>query len=125
MDRRRFEELVGEALDALPQEFLDHMENVEVVVEDWPSSEDLDEVGLEPAERDELLGLYLGVPLTERDTHYFGVLPDRIALFRRSILSLTGEDPEAIREEVRRTVIHEIAHYYGISDERLDEMGWG
>lgn len=125
MDRRRFEELVGEALDALPQEFRDHMENVEVVVEEWPSAEDLEEVGLGPAEREELLGLYVGVPLTERDTHYYGVLPDRIALYRRSILSWTGEDAEAIREEVRRTVIHEIAHYYGISDERLDEMGWG
>lgn len=125
MDRRRFEELVGEALDGLPKEFRDHLENVEVVVEEWPSPEDLEEVGLVPDEREELLGLYLGVPLTERDTHYFGVLPDRIALFRRSILAWTGEDAEAIREEVRRTVIHEIAHYYGISDERLDEMGWG
>ncbi len=96
-----------------------------MVVEEWPSPEDLEEVGLEPTEREELLGLYLGVPLTERDTHYFGVLPDRIALYRRSILSWVGEDAEAIREEVRRTVIHEIAHYYGISDERLDEMGWG
>ena len=125
MDGRRFEELVAEALDGLPAEFQEHLENVEVIVEDWPSIDDLESVGLERHERFELLGLYIGVPLTERGSNYFGVLPDRIALYRRSIELYTGEDPEAIREEVRRTVIHEIGHYYGISDERLEEMGWG
>ena len=67
----------------------------------------------------------MGIPLTERGSYYFGVLPDRIALYRRSIEKCTGGDPEAIREQVRRTVIHEIGHYYGISDERLEDMGWG
>jgi len=124
MDARRFEQLVAEALDDLPETFQRHLENVEVVIEEWPTAEDLEELGMEPHERGELLGLYLGIPLTERDTHYFGVLPDRIALYRGSILAFTGDDPQAVREEVRHTVIHEVAHFYGISDERLEKMGW-
>jgi predicted Zn-dependent protease with MMP-like domain len=108
----------------LPEQFLARLENVEVVIEEWPSSEDLAEAGLEGEDPSELLGLYVGVPLTYRDTHYAGALPDRITLFKGSIEVWAGDDPEAVRAEVRHTVIHEVAHYYGISDERLEEMGW-
>jgi predicted Zn-dependent protease with MMP-like domain len=124
VDERRFEELVAEALDSLPEEFLARLDNVEVVIEEWPSEDDLTEAGLAGEHPTELLGLYFGVPLTARDTGYFGALPDRIALYQRPIEHWAGDDPEAIREEVRRTVIHEVAHFYGISDERLEEMGW-
>jgi predicted Zn-dependent protease with MMP-like domain len=125
VDPRRFEELVAEALDSLPEEFLARMENVEVVIEDLPSGEDLAEAGLEGEDPTELLGLYHGIPLTDRGDSYFGALPDRITLYQHSIEHWAGDDPEAIRDEVRHTVIHEVAHYYGISDERLEEMGWG
>jgi predicted Zn-dependent protease with MMP-like domain len=124
MNPRRFERLAAEALDSLPREFLVHLENVEIVVEEYPSEEDLLEADIDPGERIGLLGLYVGVPLTERDTHYAGYLPDRIILFQRPIEAVAGEDPEAVRQEVRTTVIHEVAHYYGIDEERLEELGW-
>lgn len=124
MDEDRFERLAAEALDSLPEQFLAHLENVEVVIEHLPSEEDLAEAGLEGEAPESLLGLYYGVPLTDRDSSYVA-LPDRITLYQGSIEAAAGDDPEAIREEVQTTVIHEIAHYYGISDERLEEMGWG
>lgn len=123
MKRRDFEALVAEALDSLPDEFLARMENVEVTVEDWPAAEHLAEAGLEGEEPTELLGLYWGVPLTERG-EWYSALPDRIILFQRAIEHWAGDDPEAVREEVLVTVIHEVGHFYGISDERLEEMGW-
>jgi predicted Zn-dependent protease with MMP-like domain len=125
MDRPAFEALVAEAFDQLPEEFLAHLENVDVVVYGLPSQYELAEVGLEGQDPRSLLGLYIGVPLTERTSSYGGVLPDRIALYQRSIESQAGPRPEDIRQAVRRTLIHEVAHHYGISDERLDEMGWG
>lgn len=125
MKPARFERLVAEALDSLPEVFLAHLDNVDVVIEEWPSAEDLAEADMAGEDPGQLLGLYTGIPLTERDTAYAGVLPDRITLFQRPIEAVAGDDPEAVREEVRVTVVHEIAHFYGISDERLDEMGWG
>jgi len=119
-----FESLVADAVDSLPQEFLDRMENVEVVVEEWPDGDDLLDVGLSGNAKYALLGLYHGVPQTQRGLYYMA-LPDRISIYKGPIESLAGKDPEAIREQVRRTVIHEIAHHYGISDERLRELGWG
>jgi len=123
VDDAAFAGLVAAALDSLPQEFLERMENVEVLIEDWPSREDLEEAGLLPRDRSYLLGLYHGVPLTHRGSAY-SALPDRITIFQKPIERLCGEDEEEIREQVRHTVIHEIAHYYGISDERLDELGY-
>ncbi len=125
MKRVLFERLVAEALDALPEDFLRHMENVEVVIEAWPTREDLEDAGLEGEDRSSLLGLYLGVPLTDRTTDYAGYLPDRITLFQGPIEAVAGTDPDEIQAEVQDTVIHEVAHYFGISDERLEEMGWG
>jgi predicted Zn-dependent protease with MMP-like domain len=119
-----FEILVEEALEGMPKEFLEHLENVQMDVEEWPSQADLVEAGLSPNARDSLLGLYHGVPNTERGAFYMA-FPDRISIYKGPIEAFSGPDEEHIKEQVRRTVIHEIAHYYGISDERLDELGWG
>ncbi len=124
MNRERFEELVGEALDSLPEEFLHGMENIEVVVEDWPSPEDLESAGIEDGDRYTLFGLYHGVPLTERGVYYSGVQPDLITIYQRPIERAVGPDPARLREQIRVTVLHEVAHHFGIDDERLDELGW-
>jgi predicted Zn-dependent protease with MMP-like domain len=116
-----FEQLVAEALDDLPPFFHERMDNVELLVRSWPTRADLDEVGL-PAGFT-LLGLYHGIPLTERTHGYNLVPPDTITLFQGPIEAAAGQNPEAIRAQVRRTVIHEIAHHFGISDERLRELG--
>ena len=117
--REVFEELVADALDSLPEEIAAAMENVEVVVEDEPSPGDLARL----PRGHTLLGLYHGVPLTNR-YGYGNTMPDKISIFRGPITRV-ARTREAIREQVRRTVIHEVAHHFGISDERLHELGWG
>jgi predicted Zn-dependent protease with MMP-like domain len=112
MPRQRFEELVTDALDQLPAEFAQAMDNVVVLVED------------RNPEDPTLLGLYHGVALTERTSHYGGVLPDRITIYRESILSMCDTEEDVV-EEVAITVVHEIAHHFGIDDDRLHELGWG
>lgn len=124
MDIKDFEALVAEALDSLPEELIEPMENWQVSVEEWPAPHDLVEAGLSPKDRYALLGLYHGIPATERGSQYMA-FPDRISLYKRPIEAYAGPDEKAIREQVRRTLIHEIAHYWGISEERLDELGWG
>ena len=119
MDRKRFEELVAEAYESLPEHFKERLENVDILVEDWPSPEQLKQVGL--SRRDELFGLYEGVPLPKRGSGYQMVLPDRITIFRKPIL-MRYHSEEAIRRKVRSTLRHEIAHYFGISDQRLKEI---
>ncbi len=123
MDYDSFAGLVADALDSLPEKFLERMVNVEVTIEDWPSRDDLEEVGLSPRDRNSLLGLYHGVPLTHRGAFY-SALPDRITIYQKPIERAAGQDEDEIREQVRHTVIHEIAHYYGISDGRLNELGY-
>jgi predicted Zn-dependent protease with MMP-like domain len=113
MARPRFEELVGEALDEVPEELLGHMNNVVILVEDDP-----------PAGDPSLLGVYEGYALTERGWDYAGVLPDRITIYRNPILAICESDEDVV-EEVAVTVVHEIAHHFGIDDERLHELGWG
>jgi predicted Zn-dependent protease with MMP-like domain len=113
MGRERFEELVGEALDEVPVELQRLMDNVVVLVEDDP-----------PADEPDLLGVYEGHALTERGVDYSGVLPDRITIYRRPILAVCETDDDVV-EEVAITVVHEIAHHFGIDDERLHELGWG
>jgi predicted Zn-dependent protease with MMP-like domain len=113
MTRERFEELVGEALDEVPDELLRLMDNVVVLVEDDPP----------PGEPD-LLGLYEGHALTERGVDYAGVLPDRITIFRRPILRVCADEDEVV-DEVAVTVVHEIAHHFGIDDHTLHQLGWG
>jgi predicted Zn-dependent protease with MMP-like domain len=122
MDYDTFAGLVADALDSLPEEFLQRMENVEVLIEDWPSPEDLEEAGIRARDRASLLGLYHGVPLTHRGAFYSS-LPDTITIYQKPIERVAGEDEARIRQQVRHTVLHEMAHYYGISDERLEELG--
>lgn len=122
MDPEAFARLVSRALESLPEEFLERLENVQMDVEQWPSREDLAEAGLRPGDRGVLLGLYHGVPLTGRGSQYVA-LPDRITIYQGPIESAVGVDEAEIESQVRRTVVHEIAHYYGIDDDRLEELG--
>ena len=120
--RERFEELVEEALDSIPDALWDMIENLAVMVEEWPTRGQLDSTDVPRGST--LLGLYEGVPLTERSHHYGLVPPDRITIFRGPILRTSPHgDEAAIRAQVRRTVLHEVAHHFGISDERLHEIG--
>ncbi len=114
--RDDFERLVGRALDDLPAEFARLMENVAVVVEDEPNDELLREMGMDP-ERDDLLGLYQGVPLPARDTFY-SALPDRIVIYRGPICRASRTRAEAI-QEIRDTVVHELGHHFGFEEEDL------
>lgn len=111
--RRHFERLVAEALDGLPEEFRRHLANVAVVIEEWPT-----EVTDGQAEESPLLGLYRGTPLGERGSSYHLQAPDRITIFRGPILALGQTRADVVRE-VRDTVVHEIGHYFGLSDAEL------
>ncbi|MEW6364287.1 MAG: metallopeptidase family protein [Acidobacteriota bacterium] len=122
MKRRAFEKLVAEALAEIPEELARRLENVDVVIEDEPDPELLEEMGMDP-ETSTLFGLYQGVPLTQRDSRYGLVLPDKITIFRFPIED-ECESAEQIKAEIRRTVVHEIAHHFGISDARLRELGY-
>jgi len=110
VDPERFEAMVREALDGLPAALGELMSNVAVTVEHNEGP-----VGL--------LGLYRGIPLTRRTTAYAGVLPDRITIYRRAICAVCYSDQEVV-EQVRRTVVHEVGHHFGIEDARLRELGW-
>jgi predicted Zn-dependent protease with MMP-like domain len=123
MDLDAFAELVSEALRSLPDEFLERLENIQVDIEEWPTRDDLVSAGLSPRSKYSLLGLYHGVPLTDRGAFYMA-LPDRISIYQKPIEALAGGDEIRIKQQVRQTVIHEIAHYYGIDDDRLHELGW-
>ena len=114
-----FEALVEEALEQLPDEFRAALDNVAVMVAEEPSDEDLEEVGIDPGdpERDELFGLYQGVPLPERDSFY-SALPDRVLIFRGPILRECETRREVIRE-IRETVQHELGHYFGLEEDEL------
>ena len=107
-----FEKLVIDELDALPDEMIDGLENVVFVTEDRPEDGSLD-----------LLGLYDGVALTERGQYGFGELPDRIILYREPLLAIV-ENLEELKDEIHVTLVHEIAHFYGLDDEQLHELGW-
>jgi predicted Zn-dependent protease with MMP-like domain len=120
MTAREFEKLVEEAVAMIPAELRALISNVQIVIENEPSNELLDDLGV-PAD-ETLFGLYEGTPLTERTTEYSS-LPDRIVIFRKPLLE-EFDDPLDIRHEVARTVIHEIAHHFGIDEERLVELGW-
>jgi len=113
LNRAEFESVVDAALEGLPGWVIDQIDNLHVVVEERPSGEEK-----------ELLGLYEGVSLAERSADYWGALPDRIVVYRQPHLELGLDDVE-LRAEIRRTLLHEIAHHLGIDDDRLDELGWG
>ncbi|SFQ44963.1 Predicted Zn-dependent protease, minimal metalloprotease (MMP)-like domain [Amycolatopsis arida] len=112
MTRQRFEELVAEALDLVPAEFAAAMDNVVVLVEE------------RNFEEPDILGLYSGIALTERMSDYGGVLPDQIFIYREPILAMCDSEEQVV-DEVAITVVHEIAHHFGIDDTRLHELGWG
>lgn len=120
MDPKSFENLVVEAVESLPEDFRKKLENIDIVVEDEPTPEHRKAAGSK--ERDILMGLYQGVPLSKRTHLYGNVLPDKITIFRNNIERVCRTDDE-IRETVRRTVIHEFAHYFGISDEHMRKSG--
>ena len=110
VDPAAFEQMVVMALDSLPSQFAILIENVAVLVESGPGPRGL-------------LGLYEGIPLTSRTTSYAGVLPDRITIYQRAICEICDTEEDVV-EQVRRTVIHEVGHYFGIDDDRLRELGW-
>ena len=110
MDETEFEEVVRAAIDTLPPDLSGVMSNVAIVVED------------EPPPGMPLLGLYEGIPLTSRTSGYSGVPPDKITIYRLPLERLYGQDPALLREQIRRVVLHEIAHHFGLSDERLREL---
>jgi len=120
MDREKFQELVDKAVQNLPAKIFDHLDNVEVVVDDRPSPNQLRKYGLKPNQI--LLGLYEGVQQTRRSSNYGMVLPDKITIFQQTIEAVCRSDEEVIAE-VEKVVKHEIAHHFGISDARLREMG--
>jgi predicted Zn-dependent protease with MMP-like domain len=112
MTRAEFDAAVDRALDGLPTWVMERVDNLHIVVEDWPTEEQGD-----------VLGIYEGVSLLERSSDYWGALPDRIIVFRQPHLELDLSD-EDLEEEIRRTVLHELAHHLGIDDTRLEELGW-
>jgi predicted Zn-dependent protease with MMP-like domain len=113
VDETGFEKLVVDELDLLPDDMVDGLENLVFVTEARPEDGSLD-----------LLGLYEGVAITERDSYGFGELPDRIVLYREPLLSVS-EDIEELKAQIHVTLVHEIAHYYGIDDDELHALGWG
>lgn len=119
-NRQRFDQLVADALEEIPEPFRSRMENVAIVVEDAPTADLLASLGMSREET--LLGFYDGIPLIERGDWYNLAPPDRIMIFRRPIQAICTT-AEEIREQVRITVLHEIAHFYGIDDDELDRMG--
>jgi len=113
LDHDAFELLVIDELDLLPDDMVEGLENLVFVTEDRPDDGSLD-----------LLGLYEGVAITERDQYGFGELPDRIVLYREPLLAV-AEDLDELKDQIHVTLVHEIAHYYGIDDDQLHELGWG
>ncbi len=115
-----FEQLVVQALDDLPDFFKEKLQNVDVVIADWPSEVERRSAGLKSGQL--LFGLYQGIPLTRRTSHYGLVLPDKITIYRMPIEQVC-RTPQRIIHQVQRTVKHELAHHFGISDDRLRELG--
>lgn len=116
VNRREFERTVDRVIEELPEWVTERIENLVVVVEDYPTKEQ------DPA-REGILGIYEGISLLERGADYWGALPDRITIFRQPHLALVLP-PKELTEEIRRTVLHELAHHLGIEDDRLEALGW-
>ncbi len=120
MTPKAFERVVAQAVDSIPEALRARLSNVDIVIEDWPSAADLEASGVPRGYT--LFGLYTGVPLTERTSGYHMVLPDRIAIYRGPLLD-AFDDPAELRAEIRATVIHEFAHFFGLSDADLERLG--
>lgn len=118
ISEEQFEDLVADALESIPPELAEQLENIAVIVQDWPTEEQL------RGRRGTLLGLYEGIDLTRRSPlGYAGVMPDRITIFRGPLCSMARDEDDLARQ-VRVTVLHEVGHYFGMSDARLHELGW-
>lgn len=122
MRPKRFEALVTEAIAAIPAEFASYLANVAVCIEDWPSDALLRSLGLDP-ELDTLFGLYDGTALPDRPHDFAGHPPDRIIVYREAILEAFDDEP-TIRWEIERTIVHEIAHFFGLDEERVRRLGY-
>lgn len=121
MTDEEFEDAIDEALDEIPDEFHEKIENLDIIVEDYPSLEVQRQMG---ASRNGLLGLYTGVPQKHRSPTWYGsVLPDRIYLYKKNIEAIS-RDREELKHQIQSTVLHEIGHYFGIDDKRLRELGF-
>jgi predicted Zn-dependent protease with MMP-like domain len=121
MERSAFEKLVRDAIGELPEEFRDRLRNVVIIIEDYPSEELKEQMGL--SQHDTLFGLYEGVPLTERGYFEQPLYPDRILIFQGA-LEDECDSPDELKEEVKTTLVHEVAHFFGIDDEYLEELGY-
>lgn len=121
VSRDEFEQLVADALATLPPQIIDRMDNVAITVQEWPSRSQLDSSRVPPGST--LFGLYQGVPLTRRSSHYGMVPPDRITIFRGPLTRYFAT-PEAIAEQVRKTVVHEIAHHFGMGEAQIAQLGY-
>ncbi len=121
LSESQFQALVEEALADLPAEILQHLDNVAITVADWPSAAERERAGV--GHGHQLFGLYEGIPLTKRGKGYNLVAPDRIILYRGPLQTAFGS-LSALREQIRRTVVHEIAHHFGISEARISELGY-
>jgi predicted Zn-dependent protease with MMP-like domain len=120
MTLEEFEKLVAEGIDTVPEQFAKALDNVEITVEIWPTPDDLQSVGVRSPLA--LFGLYRGIPQTKR-VNYQAILPDKISIFAGPIVAAHGENPEAVRRQVRDTVLHEIGHHFGMSDEQIRKAG--
>jgi predicted Zn-dependent protease with MMP-like domain len=118
----KFEEIVVDAVAGMPDEFKELLDNVDICIQDWPSGNQLKSVGLR--DKYELLGLYEGTPITQRDQNYNLVLPDKITIFQKPLEAQCSSIGE-LKDEIVRTVKHEIAHYFGLDDERLEQIEKG
>lgn len=119
MNNDEFNEVIKEAMDGLPDEFSLSLKNIEIVVEERPPREIVKEMGKNCL----LLGLYQGVPLSKRGHYYAGVLPDKISIYKEAILKISSDHNDAV-ENIKKTLLHELGHYFGISDRRLRELGY-
>ena len=121
LTREEFGVLVEQAMASLPEEILASLENIAVTVSDWPSRDELQRAGVGPGAS--LFGLYEGIPLTQRGSHYGLVTPDRIILYRGPLVQ-SCQTPASLQKQIARTVVHEIAHHLGISEARVRELGY-
>jgi predicted Zn-dependent protease with MMP-like domain len=122
MDDNEIRDEVVRVLDKLPRRFRKHLQNIEIVVEDKPARDLMLSVGLDPR-HDTLYGLYQGVPLPDRSAFYPPILPDKITIFSQPLLR-DFSDPEELRDQIRTTVLHEIAHFFGFDDDEIDKLGY-
>ena len=121
MTRKKFEDIAGQAISELPEEFRQKLENIAVTIEDYPSGDILSSLDPKPR-KDQLLGIYIGIPYNRRPPYPIsGAMPERIELYQKNIESICVNDDE-IREQIKETIIHEVGHYFGLSEDTLERL---